>query len=124
MVHRETQTAKYKIIIDSGGNRYRFFCEASGAAVCTTKPVRADTQEKELALAWESEGKQYFNRCQKCGRFVCDTMYNADVCECVDCTPWEKTPNYCTKCGRKIPLGDTFCSECGKRTMYGEVWDK
>ncbi len=122
MVHRENRTAKYKIITDSGGNRYRFFCEASGAAVCTTKPVRSDTKEKELSLAWELEGKQYFNRCPKCGRFVCDTMYNADVCECVDCAPWEKTPNFCKKCGKSIPSGNTFCGECGKRAMYGEVW--
>ncbi len=122
MIHRKKRTARYKIIADSDGNRYRFFCEASGAVVCTTKPVRADTQEKELFIAWEQEGKTYFNRCGKCGRYVCDTMYNADVCECVDCAPWEKTPHYCKKCGRAIPDGNTFCGECGKRAMYGEVW--
>ncbi len=122
MVHGEIKTAKYKIIADAGGSRYRFFCEASGAAVCTTGPIKADTQTKELSLAWEQEGKKHFNRCGKCGRFVCDTMYNADVCECVDCAPWEKTPHYCKTCGRSIAIGNTFCSKCGKRAMYGEVW--
>lgn len=122
MVHRENRTAKYKIITDSVGNRYRFFCEASGAAVCTTKPIRADTQEKELSIAWEHEGKQHFNRCPKCDRFVCDTMYNADVCECVDCAPWEKSPNYCKKCGSQLSEGSTYCTDCGGRALYGEVW--
>ncbi len=121
MANRKNKTAKYKIIADSGGSRYRFFCESSGVAVCTTNSVRADTQEKELSLAWE-EAKQYFNRCPKCGRFVCDTMYNADVCECVDCAPWEKNPKYCKKCGEEISRGDIFCRRCGLRAMYGEVW--
>jgi len=123
MAIRGNQTAKYKIIADSGGNRYRFFCEASGVAVVTTKPIRAETPEKERLLAWESEGKAYFNRCPKCGRYVCDTMYNADVCECVDCSPWENKPNYCKKCGQEIPKGSIFCNACGIRTRYGEVWE-
>lgn len=121
MESRKNKTAKYKIIADSGGNRYRFFCEASGAAVHTTKPVRTDIQEKELIFAWE-EAKQHFSHCPKCGRFVCDTMYNADVCECVDCTPWEKRPNYCKKCGTHISAGNTYCTVCGDRVLYGEVW--
>ena len=122
MVIRESKIAKYKIIADSGGNRYRFYCEASGAAVCTTGPIRADTPEKELLLAWESEGKELFNRCPRCGRLVCDTMYNADVCECVDCAPWENKPKFCKKCGAEIPKGNFFCTKCGNRARYGEVW--
>ena len=119
---RDNKIAKYRIIADSGGNRYRFFCEASGAVVCTTKPVKADTHEQELLLAWESEGKGKFNHCPRCGRLVCDTMYNADVCECVDCAPWEGKPKFCRKCGVAIPKGTTFCTKCGIRTRYGEVW--
>ena len=122
MENRGKPTAKYKIIVDAGGNRYRFFCEASGAAVITTKPIQAETQEKELALVWESEGRSHFNRCPKCGRFVCDTMYNADVCRCVDCSPWELHPNFCKKCGEAISKGDAFCGKCGYRVQYGEVW--
>ena len=52
------KTAAYRIITDAGGNRYRFFCDLSGAAMCTTEPVYAQTQEEELMLAWESEGRQ------------------------------------------------------------------
>ncbi len=121
MVHRKEPTARYKIIVGREGNRYRFFCEASGAAVCTTAPLKADTQEKELALAWQ-EGKRHLSLCPECGRYVCDAMYNADVCKCVDCAPWETLPNYCSGCGRAVPHGETFCGECGKRTQYGEVW--
>lgn len=121
MVNRENKIAKYKIIADSGGNRYRFYCEASGAAVCTTRPVKAETPEKELLLAWE-EGKESFSLCPRCGRLVCDAMYNADVCECADCAPWENRPNYCKKCGTVITKGNVFCTGCGVRTMYGEVW--
>lgn len=121
MANRKNKTAKYKIVADSGGSRYRFFCEASGACVHISKPVRADTQEKELKLAWE-EARSYFNRCPKCGRYVCDTMYNADVCECVDCAPWENKPNYCKKCGTQISKSSTFCTGCGSRARYGEVW--
>ena len=51
MAKNDHATAKYKIIADSGGNRYRFFCDVSGMAVCTTKPIRAETQEAELKLA-------------------------------------------------------------------------
>lgn len=117
------KTPPYRIISDTGGNRYRFFCELSGGAVCTTKPIRADTQEEELQLAWETEGKASFNQCHKCGRWICDAMYNADVLECVDCAPWENTPRFCPKCGERIVVSDTFCRKCGVRLRYGEVWE-
>ena len=45
----ERRTATYKIITDSGGNRYTFFCDLTGALVCTTKKTyKADTPEQEL----------------------------------------------------------------------------
>ncbi|MBP3921953.1 MAG: hypothetical protein J6D27_03200 [Ruminiclostridium sp.] len=44
MAKNDHVTAKYKIIADSGGNRYRFFCDVSGIAVCTTKPIRAESR--------------------------------------------------------------------------------
>lgn len=90
MNNTENKSAPYKIIFDAGGNRYRFFCERSGMAVCTTGPVRADTPEQELRLAWESEGKKQFNYCHKCDRWVSDEMYNPDTLECILCSPHEK----------------------------------
>ena len=121
MAMKEHATAKYRIIADSGGSRYRFFCDVSGMMLCTTKPVRGDTQEEELKMAWETEGKQHFNRCGKCGKWVSDPMYNADMLQCVYCAPWQEKPNYCTHCGKKISGNDRFCEACGARLRYGEV---
>ena len=109
MAYKNNKTAKYKIIADSGGSRYRFFCDLSGMVLCTTQPVRADTQEKELMLAWESEGKKHFNVCSKCGRHVSDTMYNADTGECVDCSVWEERPRFCAHCGKPIAAKEVYC---------------
>ena len=121
MAKNDHATAKYKIIADSGGNRYRFFCDISGMAVCTTKPIRAETQEAELKLAWSTEGRGHFNVCSKCGRHVSDQMYNADTGQCVDCSVWEAKPNYCAHCGKKIPEKDIFCRGCGTRLRYREL---
>lgn len=91
MVDNGNKTACYKIMFDMGGNRYSFFCERSGLEVCTTQPVLAASSEKELMLAWECEGKKFFNLCPTCGRWVSDAMYNPDTLECVVCSPCEKS---------------------------------
>ena len=121
MKAKDRSTAGYRVITDSGGSRYRFYCDASGMALCTTSPIRKDTQEEELQTAWETEGKRHFNWCSQCGRWVSDPMYNADTLHCVDCTPWQRKPNYCTRCGRQIPAGDLCCRTCGTSLRYGEV---
>ena len=121
MIIIKNRIPKYQIITDSGGKKYRFFCEASGAGVCTIKAVRVKTIEEELKNSWE-EAKKYFNYCPKCGRWISDVMYNADVCECVDCAPWENAPKFCSKCRARIPDGDSFCRRCGVRVRYKEVW--
>ena len=122
MANNPHETATYKMIPDTEGNRFRFYCDISGAAVCTTGPVRAGNAEEERMIAWELDGKKHFHLCLKCGRWVSDSMYNADVCECVDCTPWEEVPNYCPHCGEKVPAPDIYCRKCGGRLRYGEVW--
>lgn len=99
MADTENKTASYKIIFDAGGNRYRFFCERSGAEVCSTQPVRAESSEQELMLAWNSEGKKYFNLCPMCGKWVSDKMYNPDALECVVCSPRERQSKFRTKFG-------------------------
>ena len=118
-------TARYKIITDTGGNRYQFFCDLSHALVCTTQPIRADTPEQELAQAWESQGKAEFNHCKKCGKWVSDVMYNADVHECVECAPYEAEPNYCKSCGIRIDKPFGKCPACGHKLVYeGEEIEK
>ena len=118
-------TAKYRIMSDAGGNRYRFYCDASGALVCTTKPYHAETPEEALTQAWENEGKPEFNRCRKCGKWVSDVMYNADVHECVECAPWQEVPNYCPCCGKELSGPERFCPGCGAKLLYegGEDYD-
>ncbi len=121
MIEYRNKTASYKTIVNEAGTCYRFFCDLSGLSICTTKPLHTDTEEEALALAWQSEGKKHFNQCQRCGKWVCDAMFNADVLECVACAPWENNPLYCPYCGIKLPLGDNFCRKCGKKLKYGEV---
>ena len=121
MKPHNNKTAAYKIITDSGGNRYRFFCELSGMLMCETGYFATDTPDKELMLAWETEGNQFFNKCQKCGKWVSDVMYNADVLWCVDCAPWENKPRFCPECGKEVSLEDTYCRECGAKLQYSEV---
>ena len=112
------KTARYKVIADSGGNRYSFFCDITGALLHTTDPIQAETQEQELETAWE-DARKYFNRCHKCGKWVSNAMYNADVAECVECAPWEDPPRYCSHCGKEITSAEIFCPRCGKRLQYG-----
>ncbi len=78
----------------------------------------AETQEQEVEIAWE-DARKYFNRCHKCGKWVSNAMYNADVAECVECAPWENFPRYCAYCGKEITSAGIFCPRCGKRLQYG-----
>ena len=117
--------AAYKLIADAGGNRYRFYCEMSGALACTTEPIRAKTPEEELQIAWETVGRKHFNLCHKCGRWVIDAVYNVDVLECVECAPYEAEPNYCKTCGIKIEKPAAKCPACGYKLLYeGEESEK
>lgn len=113
----EKKTAAYEIAPNIDGNRYRFYCDISGALVCTTMPYHAETPEAELMLAWEKEGRQYFNRCRK---WVIDAVYNPVVFECTDCAPFEYETRYCKSCGAKINVdaGERFCPVCKKKLHY------
>ena len=115
------KTAAYRILDGKDGRRYRFFCEASGMLLVTTEPVCRETPEEELEAAWKEQGIKHFNRCGKCGKWVCDAMYNADVLHCADCTPWENKPKFCPHCGIKVGISDNYCRKCGIKLQYREV---
>ena len=85
-----------------------------------TSPYHADTPEEELMLAWEKEGRQHFNQCRKCGRFIIDAVYNPSVFECTDCAPFEYETRYCKSCGAKIDAGaeERFCPVCKQKLHY------
>ena len=118
MMAHAHKTAHYLVIADEGAHRYSFFCDIAGALLYTSGPVRAETQEQEVEIAWE-DARKYFNRCHKCGKWVSNAMYNADVAECVECAPWENFPRYCDYCGKEITSAGIFCPRCGKRLQYG-----
>ena len=114
------QTANYKIITDVKGNRkYQFFCDISGALLCTAVPKKKTSVELELDEVWKNDGHGYFNHCRKCGKFVCDIMFNADVLECVFCAPWEEQPKFCPHCGTKVQDSGNKCCSCGASLRYG-----
>ena len=114
----DRKTASYRAVVGEDGNRYYFYCDLSGALVCTTQVNHADTPEDELRLAWETQCKAEFNHCKKCGKWVSDVMYNADVHECVECAPWQEAPNYCPQCGKKLYGLERFCLSCGAKLLY------
>lgn len=124
MTGKGNKTASYKIIKSEFGNIYQFFCDISGARNWQTAPYNENEPDKELMLAWESEAKEHFNLCHKCGKWVMDVMYNPEVFNCVMCSPFEDIPDYCPKCGGRIKESSTFCPVCGTRLMYGGEQDE
>lgn len=114
------KTAAYGIVPGTDGNRYRFYCDVSGALACITGPYRADTPQEELMLAWEKEGRAHFNQCRRCGRWTIDAVYNPAVFECTDCAPFEYETRYCKSCGVKInaAAGERFCPVCKQKLHY------
>ena len=82
-------------------------------AMCTTKPLPAVSAE-HLLQAWETEGRPCFNRCNRCGKWVSDVMYNADTGQCIRCSPWEEQPLFCTYCETVPPDSARFCPRCGR----------
>ena len=116
------KTATYRFVTDAGGGRsFRFYCDLSGELCCVTKPLRADTEQAALALAWETEGRWHFNRCPACGRFVSSAMFNVNAGRCLDCAPWESEyPSFCHHCGVRLREPDAcFCPICGAKLQVG-----
>ena len=79
------------MVCKNGSYRFSFFC-----ALCddcyTTGRVIADSVSEALAIA-RQEARPHFNRCHKCGRWICDRHYNIDEMMCVECVPLENTQN-------------------------------
>ena len=119
MIEHNAHAAKYRVRNENGSYVFTFLCASSGAAVCTAKPVQAASEGEALVLAWEDEGRSHFNKCGKCGAWVSDMMFNADTLKCVDCSPWEEKPQFCSKCGTKVEADEVFCRKCGRRLQYG-----
>ena len=121
----KTNTAAYKAVEDNGGYRFMFYCQISGAHVCTTKEIYRGRKEEALPAAWEAEGSKGFNRCKRCGKWVIDAVFNAEVLECVECAPYEAEPKFCKTCGVPIDTPGLRCHHCGNQLIYegGEYGD-
>ena len=144
-MRRGNRTATYKYSADSGGRRYSFYCDVSGAIVCSTEPIKLKTLDEELQMAWKMTGENCFNRCRKCGRWVIDSLYNPEKLECVVCSPWEtdleirkeqenvrdefgfgpgvmKKKKVCSYCKTVCNTEGNFCHICGTilpaKTLY------
>lgn len=115
----DKKTANYKISQSENGNLYEFFCDLSDALICISEPYPSEDSEDQLMHAWELYGKEHFNRCHICGRWVTNAMYNPDTLCCVKCNPIEDFPEYCPECGCKTQDPSNFCHMCGARLLYG-----
>ena len=119
MIGRTTAAADYRIVDEGTGSRFIFYCGVSGARICSTGVIEAETPEKQLELAWSKEGRKHFNRCHKCGRWVCDSMYNPDMLGCVQCYPVIGFQRYCMVCGCRVRSYQTHCGRCGADIRLG-----
>ena len=116
---QEKKVATYKAVPDGDGYRFLFYCDVSEAHVYTTKGVYGgDSEEAALFAAWQEEGRRHFNFCHRCGRWVIDAVYNAEVLECVECAPYEVEPKFCKSCGAKLEPELNSCPSCGKKLIY------
>ena len=119
MINKDKKTANYKVIQTPPGNRYQFFCDLSNALICTTPPMNENNPDDELTKAWLNYGKNNFNVCHKCGKWIIDALYNPDTFNCVKCTPLEDYPEFCPQCGAETSDPSYFCHMCGYRLLYG-----
>lgn len=119
MPYAEKKTSGYRIIPTKEGNRYQFFCDLTGMAVCTTEAYPPGGTD-ELLSAWENGGKKYLNRCCICGRYVADAVYHPAEGACVDCVPWREKPLFCPRCGSPVKEKESRCPVCGEVILSDE----
>lgn len=79
-----------KCTISQEGELYcfTFFCELCGTGYTVKTIGAADVNTANTIAA--KEAMRYFNRCHKCGKWVCDAHYNEDVMLCTDCAPRQR----------------------------------
>lgn len=114
-------TAAYQLLPEKNGNRYSFQCAVTGARFLTRQIYHGDSPQRELLLAWKTEGRGYFNQCQRCGKWVVDAAYNPLVLECVVCAPFEGEVRFCKTCGARASESLRMCPICGASLYYEGV---
>jgi len=77
-----TSTAIYMVIPSEGGHRYRFLCEDTVTPVCTTSVYASPDPFQTALTAWEKEGRQHFELCPRCGKWIAADSYPAHASHC------------------------------------------
>lgn len=67
---------------------FSFYCDYCSAGY-TTSPITAENEGEALVIA-KKRAQPYFNLCHNCGKWVCDTHYNEDLMQCIECAPRPK----------------------------------
>ncbi len=78
-------TAKYIMTSEDGYFRFKFCCGICENTFVTGR-ISAASADEAFKLA-ANEGRNHFNRCYQCKRWVCDWHYNEDEMVCEDCAP-------------------------------------
>lgn len=81
----ETLTSRFETIRTAGGWRFVFFCDLCESRYESVE-FSCECPEEAFILAAE-EAQSRFNRCHRCGKWICDRHYNIDVMECTECAP-------------------------------------
>lgn len=76
---------KSAMVEEDGFYRFTFFCSLCDAGH-TTGRICASSAGAARVIA-EQDARPYFNRCHRCGKWVCDAHYNESVFMCTSCAP-------------------------------------
>jgi hypothetical protein len=77
-------TQHYKRKKHLNGYSFIFFCDLCNKKY-ETEIINQTPFQDTLALA-QKIAKQYFNKCHKCERWICDEHYNENLMLCTLCT--------------------------------------
>jgi len=119
-------TQRYKTHRTANGFGFTFYCDLcekpfSTDIIVTYSYTEAFQQAQVMA-------KLHFNKCHKCGKWVCDEHYNKNVMMCIECQPKGEaveiarkikaiSPLICRRCGYEIEEENCFCTKCGNKTQ-------
>lgn len=116
-------TQKYKTHHMANGFSFTFYCDLCEKSFDTDEFLT----DSFVQAFYEAQAisKPYFNKCHKCGKWICDEHYNENVMMCVECQPKgealknEKKENkyimspICKRCGSRVETENCFCTKCG-----------
>lgn len=103
------------------GFSFTFYCDLCQRSY-ETEEIKTESFTEALQKA-QSVAYLYFNKCHKCGKWICDEHYDESIMECVECSALKtrkqikknlKNTRKCKKCGTYIEEENCFCTLCGR----------